>query len=91
MPVRNLKDLRKLRSAPYTSTNAELEAIASLPLLEELDLSGCLTTGDGLAKLQCLSNLKILDVSGTRVKDEHLNHLAPLKNLPRHWTRSAAG
>ena len=61
-------------------TNASLIAIASMPRLEELDLSHCAITDDGLKQLQRHPTLKSLWLTGTKVTDASLS---VIESLPK--------
>lgn len=58
----------------------DLEALAPLNGLEELNLAETKITNEGLAHLQPLTTLQRLNLSGTRITDEGL---AQLKSLPQ--------
>jgi Leucine-rich repeat (LRR) protein len=82
--VRMLKHLEKLRLASLTGDgDAELDHLADMPQLTELDLYGLKLTDQSLEKLAGLKNLRYLGLSGKGITDKGLLTLRPLVNL-RH-------
>jgi hypothetical protein len=64
------------------ATDDDLKALASLPRLENVDLTGTRITGAGLVHLKGLTNLRCLGLWKTAADDSGLEHL---KGLTRMW------
>ncbi|MDX1924873.1 MAG: hypothetical protein SFV81_00065 [Pirellulaceae bacterium] len=58
-----------------------LKRLEGLTQLQYLSLEGSKISGDGLAVLRSLPQLKSLSLNGTRITDESLKHLLGVKNL----------
>lgn len=71
---------------PKQTTDAGLEHVRRLPMLEHLYLHGTQITDSGLLKLQYATNLRYLDVRGTQVTPEAL---ARLKQIRPHMSISS--
>ena len=61
--------------------NQELEKIAKLQHIQDLNLQSTQVTDEGLVHLQKLRYLRKLNLSGTQVTDRGLKHLSEIKSL----------
>ena len=64
------------------ATDDDLKALANLPFLENLDLTGTKVTGAGLAHLKGLKNMRVLCLWKTQVDDAGLEHI---KGMTKMW------
>jgi hypothetical protein len=64
------------------ATDDDIQILALLPQLENLDLTNTRVTGAGLAHLKGLKNLRVLGLWNTRVDDAGLEHI---KGLTKMW------
>ncbi len=84
----------KVQSVSPGNRDSELESIASLGRLEELQLGGFLVTDSSLRHLTGMVNLQILDLSSCDLTDQGLIHLRGLTSLKmldlkRTWVTDA--
>jgi hypothetical protein len=87
LPVlHNVKSLTIYENKEALLTEQGFVHFSRLPKLEDLSLTGCNVTDDGLNHLKCLNSLKDIYISGARVKItsagfQHLRSMKFLKTL----------
>lgn len=81
--------LRKL--SRWNANDADLEILAELKHLEELDVWAGDVTDKGAASLAKMTKLKRLDINGHQMTDDGLKHLSALDNLERLMMRHLSG
>jgi hypothetical protein len=80
-PLASLTQLRWLAVDGTAIDDADLDALCSLPLLEELFIGNTQCTSAGLACVERLSRLRLLSLDGTRIDDDAFTHIVLLPNL----------
>ena len=80
-PIRQMAGLKELSLSSDRITDAGLEHLQHLPLLEKLTLFGTGFTDRGLVSLESLSSLQVVIIENRRITDAGLVHFEGLKNL----------
>jgi hypothetical protein len=91
--LQNLTGLSRLRYLSIRGipvTDDDLQALAGLGSLKDLDLSSTRITGAGLSRLVGLDSLESLTLDGTAITDEGMRNLMTIPSLVTlslNWTR----